>query len=80
MCTLRHILPQGVMTTFNKATEEGLLKWVNLADATHMGVRVCVRARVCMCKTIASATAFPGSKSRNQGRVKFSSSVSQKMK
>lgn len=29
MCTLRHILPQGVMTTFNKATKDGVLEWVN---------------------------------------------------
>lgn len=35
MCTLRYILPQGVMTTFNKATKEGVLKWVNLPDAMH---------------------------------------------
>lgn len=68
MCTLRHILPQGAMITFNKATGGGVggVKWVNLLDATHTYcVRVCVR------ETITSATAWSGSKSRDQGRVPF---------
>lgn len=43
MCTLRHILPQGVKSTFNKATERGELKWINLLDATHANYEyVCV--------------------------------------
>lgn len=48
MCTLRHILPQGAMNTFNKATEEGELKWVNLLDTKHTYC-VCVFVYACVC-------------------------------
>lgn len=74
MCTLRHILPQGAMNTFNKATEEGELKWVNLLDATHT-YRVCVCVCVLERETIASAITWSGSKSEDQGHVPFSSSM-----
>lgn len=51
MCTLRHILPQGAMNTFNKATKEGEVKWVNLLDATHT---YCASACVFVCVKLLS--------------------------
>lgn len=72
MCTLRHILPQGAMNTFNKATEEGELKWVNLLDDMHTN---CACICESLCVTHAPAIEWSGSKSRVQGRVLFSFSM-----
>lgn len=66
------------MNTFNKATVEGELKWVNLLHVMHT---YCVRVCVCMCvgkrerETIAATISWSDCKSRDQGRVPFSSSM-----
>ena len=78
------ILPQEAMNTFNKATAEGELKWVNLLHVAHTycaSVCACMCVCVCMCvcgqerETIAPTIAWSGCKSRDQGHVPFSSSM-----